>query len=59
MKDELYLLYAADCQQMACITRNEQERVVWLDMARSWLRLAQVHSAPSQVTLDKSCRDAA
>jgi len=36
-KEDLYLLYAADCQQMACITRNEHERLTWLDMAQSWL----------------------
>ena len=40
-KKDLYLLYAADCQQMACITRNEHERLTWLDMAQSWLQLAQ------------------
>ena len=47
-KQDLYLLYAADCQQMACITRNEHERLTWLDMAQSWLQLAQVHSTQSQ-----------
>ena len=36
-KRELYLSYAADCQQMASITRNEHERLSWLDMAQSWL----------------------
>jgi hypothetical protein len=43
-----YLLYAADCQRMACITRNEYERLTWLDMAQSWLPLAQVHSTQLQ-----------
>ena len=40
-RKELYLSYAADCQQMAYITRNEHERLTWLDMAQSWLQLAQ------------------
>jgi hypothetical protein len=47
-KQDIYLLYAADCQQMAYITRNEHERLTWLDMAQSWLQLAQVHSTQSQ-----------
>ena len=47
-KHDLYLLYAADCQQMAYITRNEHERLTWLDMAQSWLQLAEVHSTQSQ-----------
>ena len=41
-REELYLSYAADCQQMAYVTRNEHERLIWLDMAQSWLQLAQV-----------------
>jgi hypothetical protein len=52
-------LYAADCQQMACITRNEHERLTWLDMAQSWLQLAQVHSTQSQSQFAHSHRNAA
>jgi len=58
-KQDLYLLYAADCQQMAYITRNEHERLTWLDMAQSWLQLAQVHSTQSQSQFAQSHRNAA
>jgi hypothetical protein len=58
-RKNLYLAYAADCQQMAYITRNEHERLIWLDIAQSWLQLAQVHSAPLESQLDKSRRNAA
>jgi low affinity Fe/Cu permease len=56
---EPYLSHAADCQQMAWITRNEHERLIWLDMAQSWLQLAQACSTPSQSPFDNSRRDAA
>jgi hypothetical protein len=58
-RKDFYLSYAADCRQMAYITRNEHERLVWLDIAQSWLQLAQVRSAPFESQLDKSLRDAA
>ena len=58
-RKELYLSHAADCQQMAYVTRNEHERLIWLDMAQSWLQLAQVRSASLESQLDKSCRNAA
>ena len=58
-RKDLYLSYAADCQQMAYITRNDHERLTWLDMAQSWLQLAQVRSAPLDSQLDKSRRNAA
>ena len=58
-RKDLYLSYAADCQQMAYITRNDHERLTWLDMAQSWLQLAQVSSAPLESQLDKSRRNAA
>jgi hypothetical protein len=58
-KQGLYLLYAADCQQMAYITRNEHERLTWLDMAQSWLQLAQVDSTQSQSQFAQSHRNAA
>ena len=58
-RKDLYLSYAADCQQMAYIARNEHERLTWLDMAHSWLQLAQVSSASLVSQLDKSCRNAA
>ena len=46
-RNDQYLSYAAECQQMACITRNEHERRVWLDMAQSWLKLVQLHACAS------------
>jgi hypothetical protein len=58
-RKDLYLSYAADCQQMAYITRNEHERLIWLDIAQSWLQLAQVRSAPLESQLGKSRRNAA
>jgi hypothetical protein len=58
-RKELYLLYAADCQQTAYVTRNEHERLSWLDMAQSWIQLAQVSSASLESQLDKSRRNAA
>ena len=58
-RNDLYLSYAADCQQMAYVTRNERERLTWLDIAQSWLQLAQVSSAPLESQLDKSRRNAA
>ena len=58
-RQDLYSSYAADCQQMAYITRNEQERLIWLDMAQSWLQLARAPSAPSEFPLEKSRRNAA
>ena len=58
-KRERYLSYAADCQQMASITRNEHERLSWPDIAQSWLQLAHVCSTLLQSAFDKSRRDAA
>ena len=58
-RKELYLSYAADCQQMAYVIRNEHERLIWLDMAQSWLQLAQVSFASLESQLDKSRRNAA
>jgi hypothetical protein len=45
--------------QMACITRNEHERLTWLDMAQSWLQLAQVHSTQLRSQFAQSHRNAA
>ncbi len=58
-RKELYLSYAADCQHMASITRNEHERLSWLDMAQSWLKLAQVRSDTPQSRFNPRRRDAA
>jgi hypothetical protein len=58
-RKELYLSYAADCQGMAYITRNEHERLCWLDIAQSWRELAQVHSDTLRSQLDKPRRNAA
>ena len=44
---------------LAYITGNEHERLTWLDMAQSWLQLAQVSSASLESQLDKSRRNAA
>ena len=46
-RNDQYLSYAAECQQMACMTRNEHERQVWLDMAQSWLKLVQLPACAS------------
>ena len=56
---ELYLSYAADCQQMASITRNESERLSWLDMAQSWLNLAQAGDGVQQSRFPQNRRNAA
>jgi hypothetical protein len=58
-RKELYLSYAADCQQMAYITRNESERLSWLDMAQSWLSLAQAGEVPAQSRFGENRRNAA
>jgi hypothetical protein len=56
---ELYLSYAADCQQMAAITRNESERLSWLDMAQSWLKLAQADESTAKPRFQEKRRNAA
>ena len=53
-RNDQYLSYAADCQQMACMTRNEHERRVWLDMAQSWLKLVQLRACASPSQFDAS-----
>ena len=53
-RNDQYLSYAADCQQMACMTRNEHERQVWLDMAQSWLKLVQLPACASPSQFDTS-----
>jgi hypothetical protein len=58
-RKELYLSYAADCQQMAYITRNESERLSWLDMAQSWLSLAQAGETPARSRFGENRRNAA
>ena len=58
-RKELYLSYAADCQQMAYITRNESERMSWLDMAQSWLSLAQAGDGAQPARFGESRRNAA
>src|SRR5262249_34665753 len=40
-RNDRYLSHAADCQLMACRTRDEHERQKWLDMAQTWLRLVE------------------
>jgi hypothetical protein len=32
-RNDQYLSHAADCQLMACMTRDESERQTWLDVA--------------------------
>ena len=36
-----YLANAVECQSMAAVTRDASERGTWLEMAESWLRLAE------------------
>jgi hypothetical protein len=49
-----YLSYAADCHLMACMTRDQQERQTWMDMAKSWLRLVQMPTGSSFSSFDKT-----
>jgi len=46
-RNDQYLSYAADCHLMACITRDEHERQIWLEMAQSWLQLVQLPTRQS------------
>jgi hypothetical protein len=39
MREE-YLANAVECQRMARVTRNDNDRLTWVDMALSWLRKA-------------------
>jgi hypothetical protein len=41
-KRDEYLARAVECQSMASLTRDETERGTWLEMAVSWLRVAEV-----------------
>jgi hypothetical protein len=36
-----YLANAVECQSMASVTRDASERGTWLEIAESWLRLAE------------------
>jgi hypothetical protein len=64
--ESLYCAYAIECQHMAALTRNESERLAWLEMGESWLRLVQVnreaagmvHPQPDQTNLQPSQRAA-
>jgi hypothetical protein len=42
MKGRQCLASAIECQQMACVTRDANERRIWLETAVSWLRLAEI-----------------
>ena len=44
-----YEANAAECQRMARITRDEKDRLTWLDMAAYWLRKAHDPRSDSRV----------
>jgi hypothetical protein len=46
-RNDQYVSHAADCQLMACMTRDEHERQTWLEMAQTWLRLVELPKRPS------------
>src|SRR5262245_8086074 len=52
-RNDQYLSHAADCQLMACMTRDEHERQKWLDMAQTWLRLVEPPKCISTSSFDK------
>jgi hypothetical protein len=53
-RNDQYLARAADCQLMACMTRDEHERQTWLDMAHTWLRLVELPERTSSLLFDKN-----
>jgi hypothetical protein len=53
-RNDQYLSHAADCQLMACMTRDEHERRTWLDMAQTWLQLVELPKRPSLSAFDKN-----
>jgi hypothetical protein len=52
MTNNQFLTHAADCRRMACVTRDEHERLTWLEMAQNWIRLADLPERPS-IALDQ------
>jgi hypothetical protein len=52
-RNDQYLSRAADCQLMACMTRDEHERQTWQDMARTWLQLVELPKRTSTLPFDK------
>jgi hypothetical protein len=53
-RNDQYLSHAADCQLMACMTRDESERQTWLDMAQTWLQLVELPHHASFFPFDKN-----
>jgi hypothetical protein len=53
-RNDQYLSHAADCQLMACMTRDAHERQTWLDMAQTWLRLVELPKRPLSFRFDKN-----
>ena len=52
--NDQYLSHAADCQLMACMTRDESERLTWLEMAKTWLQLVELPHLTSLSPFDKN-----
>jgi chorismate-pyruvate lyase len=40
---ERFLRFAAECELMAKLTRNPENRLVWTRMAERWVRCARLH----------------
>jgi hypothetical protein len=53
-RNDQYLSHAADCQLMACMTRDESERQTWLDVAQTWLQLVELPHHTSLSPFDKN-----
>ena len=53
-RNDQYLSHAADCQLMACMTRDENERQTWLDMAQTWLQLVELPKRTLLSPFDKN-----
>jgi hypothetical protein len=53
-RNDQYLSHAADCQLMACMTRDESERLTWLEMAKTWLQLVELPHHTSLSPFDKN-----
>jgi hypothetical protein len=53
-RNDQYLSHAADCQLMACMTRDESERLTWLEMAKTWLQLVVLPHHTSLSPFDKN-----
>jgi hypothetical protein len=42
---EEFLRHAADCEQMANVTRDPSSKATWAEMAERWIRCAKIAKA--------------